>query len=149
LGYLEEAPAFYRVKRHNIKAKEALAVNDKFYLADLGIGTAVLGRRDADMGRLMENLVFLELRRRGFAVYAGRLADAEVDFVAMSGSGKAYAQACYSMRGPATEERETRPLRAIRDGHGKVVITMEKSLNADRDGIAEIGLREFPTGRPL
>ena len=83
LGYLEESLAFYRVKRYNIKAKEELVVNDKFYVSDLGIRTAVLGKRDADIGRVMENLVYLELRRRGFSVYVGKIGNYEIDFVAI------------------------------------------------------------------
>lgn len=149
LGYLKESLAFYRVKRYNIKAKEELVVNDKFYLSDLGIRTAVLGKRDADIGYLMENLVYLELRRRGFDVYVGNNKGAEIDFVAMDGKTKVYVQVCYSLRDPVTEEREVRPLRSIDDDYRKLVVTMEASLSTDRDGITEIGLRDLLTGRAL
>lgn len=146
LGYLEESLAFYRVKRYNIKAKEELIVNDKFYLSDTGIRTAVLGKRDVDIGHLMENIVYLELRRRGFNVYVGYNNGAEIDFVAMNDETKAYVQVCYSLREPATEEREVRPLKAINDDYRKIVVTMERSFNADREGIVEIGLRDLLTG---
>lgn len=149
LGYLEESLAFYRVKRYNIKAKEELVLNDKFYLSDLGIRTAALGRREADIGHLMENLVYLELRRRGSAVYVGKIDDGEVDFVAIDDSKRTYVQVCYSLRDPETEAREIRPLRAINDDHRKIVIVMERSVNADRDGIAEMGLREFLDGAAI
>lgn len=149
LRYLEESLAFYRVKRYNIKAKEELVVNDKFYLSDPGIRTAVLGRRDADIGHMMENLVYLELRRRGFDVYVGNNRGAEIDFVAMNGETKLYIQVCYSLRDPSTEECEVRPLRSIDDDYRKIVVTMEPSLNTDRNGIAEIGLRDLLTGRIL
>ncbi|MDR0887834.1 MAG: ATP-binding protein [Candidatus Methanoplasma sp.] len=146
MGYLEESLAFYRVKRYNIKVKEELVVNDKFYLSDPGIRTAVLGRRDADIGHVMENLVFLELKRRGYTVYVGKLDDFEVDFVANDHTRTLYVQVCYSLRDPVTEEREIRPLRSINDDHRKIIITMEQSLNRDREGIAEIGIREFLMG---
>lgn len=149
LNHLEESLTFYRAKRYNIKSKEELVVNDKFYLSDLGIRTAVLGRRDADIGRIMENLVYLELRRRGFTIYVGKLDDAEVDFVAIDDVKKLYVQVCYSLRDPETEAREVKPLKMIKDDYQKAIIVMERSLNSDRDGISEIGLREFLLGYTL
>lgn len=98
---------------------------------------------------MMENLVYLELRRRGFDVYVGNNRGAEIDFVAMDGETKLYIQVCYSFRDPSTEERGVRPLRSIDDDYRKIVVTMEPSLNTDRDGIAEIGLRDLLTGRAL
>ncbi|MDR3205582.1 MAG: ATP-binding protein [Candidatus Methanoplasma sp.] len=149
LGCLEESLTFYRAKRYNIKTKEELVVNDKFYLSDLGIRTAVLGRREADVGRIMENLVYLELRRRRFTVYVGKLDDNEIDFVAMDGIRKVYVQVCYSLKDPDTEFREIRPLKAINDHHRKIVVVMERSMNSDRDGISEIELREFLKGTEI
>ncbi len=149
LGHLEESLVFLRAKRFNIKAKEELVQNDKFYLSDLGLRTAALGRREADTGHLMENLVYLELRRRGYRVNVGKIGDAEVDFVATDSMKVVYVQVCLSLRDPSTEEREVRPLRMIRDHHRKVVIVMEESVNKDRDGIEEIGLRDFLCGASL
>lgn len=146
LGYLEESLAFYRVKRYNIKAKEELVVNDKLYVSDLGLRTAVLGRRDADIDNIMENLVYLELRRRGYVVYVGRVGNHEIDFVAIDDARTVYVQVCFSFNNPVTEEREVRPLRAVDDDYRKVVIVMQPSMNLDRGGIAELGLREFLTG---
>ena len=146
LGYLEESLAFYRVKRYNIKAKEELVVNDKFYVSDLGIRTAVLGKRDADIGRVMENLVYLELRRRGFSVYVGKIGNYEIDFVAIDDVRTVYIQVCYSLNDPLTEEREIRPLKAVDDNYQKVVIVMQPSINKDRNGITELKLRELLTG---
>lgn len=147
LGHLEESLAFHRVKRYNIKAKEELVVNDKFYLSDTGIRNAVLGRRDVDTGHLMENVVYLELRRRGYDVFVGNLNGSEVDFVVMNSDMMAYLQVCYSLRDPDTEEREMRPLKQIKDNYPKIVVTMERSFNVDREGIIEIGLRDLLTGR--
>ena len=149
LNYLEESLAFYRTKRYNIKAKEELSVNDKFYLSDLGLRTAELGRRDADIGHLIENTVYLELRRRGFKVFVGVYGSAEIDFVAVNSKTKLYIQVCYSLEDQTTEEREIRPLKMIKDGYPKYIVTMKPSLNVDRDGIKEIGLRELLLGKEL
>ena len=146
LGYLEESLAFYRVKRYNIKAKEELVVNDKFYVSDLGIRTAVLGKRDADIGRVMENIVYLELRRRGFTVYVGKIGNYEIDFVAINDSCTVYIQVCYSLNDSVTEEREIRPLRAVDDDYRKIVIVMQPSMNKDRGGVVELDLRKFLSG---
>jgi len=145
LGYLEESLAFYRVKRYDMKAKEELVINDKFYLSDLGLITAILGRRDADIGHLMENIVYLELRRRGYKIYTGKSGDHEIDFVAMGSEDRLYIQVCYSLRDPSTEERELRPLKSIKDDYKKIIVVMEESVNTDRDGIKEILLSDFLT----
>lgn len=149
LGYLVESFAFYRVKRYSIKAKEEMTVNDKFYVSDLGLRTSVLGHRNANIGHLMENAVYLELRRRGFKVYVGYNGESEIDFIAMDSHTKCYFQVCYSMRDPETEEREIRPLKRIKDSYRKAVIVMERSINTDRDGIEEILLRDFLSGKTL
>ncbi|MBQ2762666.1 MAG: ATP-binding protein [Candidatus Methanomethylophilaceae archaeon] len=145
LGYLEESLAFYRVKRYDMKAKEELVINDKFYLSDLGLRTAILGRRDVDIGHLMENIVYLELRRRGYKIYTGKSGDHEIDFVAMGSEDRLYIQVCYSLRDPSTEERELRPLKSIKDDYRKIIIVMEESVNTDRNGIKEILLSDFLT----
>ncbi len=145
LGYLEESLAFYRVKRYDTKAKKELVINDKFYLSDLGLRTAILGRRDADIEHLMENIVYLELRRRGYRIYTGKSGDHEIDFVAMGPEDRLYIQVCYSLKDPSTEERELRPLKSIKDDYRKIIIVMEESVNTDRDGIKEILLSDFLT----
>ncbi len=145
LGYLEESLAFYRVKRYDTKAKEELVINDKFYLSDLGLRTAILGRRDADIGHLMENIVYLELRRRGYKIYTGKSGDYEIDFVAMGSEDRLYIQVCYSLKDPSTEERKLRPLKSIKDDYKKIIVVMEESVNTDRDGIKEILLSDFLT----
>ena len=145
LGYLEESLAFYRVKRYDTKAKEELVINDKFYLSDLGLRTAILGRRDADIGHLMENIVYLELRRRGYKIYTGKSGDYEIDFVAMGSKDRLYIQVCYSLKDPSTDERELRPLKSIKDDYKKIIVVMEESVNTDRDGIKELLLSDFLT----
>ena len=143
LGMLEEAFIFYRAKRFDMKAKEELVVNDKFFIADTWLRNAALGFREADMGQFMENLVYLELRRRGYTVFVGKINALEIDFVAMNAKSTAYYQVSYSIEDPETKRRELEPLKRLRDAHRKTVITMVPSLNADHDGIREVGLREF------
>jgi predicted AAA+ superfamily ATPase len=143
LGMLEEAFIFYRAKRFDTKTKEELVVNDKFYAADLGLRNAALGFRDADIGRFMENLVYLELRRRGYSVFVGKFNELEIDLVAIDAESTAYYQVSYSIEDPETKRRELEPLKMLRDGHRKTIITMVPSLNKDHDGIREMGLREF------
>ena len=147
LGYLEEALIFHRVKRYNIKTKEEFVVNDKFYLTDPGIGTAVLGRR-MNTGRIMENLVYLELRRRGFTVFVGKLDDEEIDFVIVNDSCKMYIQVCYSLEDPSVLDRKVHALKSVNDDHRKIIIVMDRS-EKNHDGIIEITLRELLTGAPI
>ena len=143
LGMLEEAFVFYRAKRYDAKAKEELVTNDKFFIADIGLRNTVLGFRDADMSQFMENLVYLELRRRGYTVFVGKVDALEIDFVAINTKSTAYYQVSYSIEDPETKRRELEPLKKLRNGYRKTVITMVPSLNADHDGIREVGLREF------
>jgi len=145
LGMLEEGFIFYRAKRYDTKAKEELVVNDKFYVADLGLRNAALGFRDADIGQFMENLVYLELRRRGYSVFVGKFNTLEIDFVAMNAESTSYYQVSYSIESPDTKKRELEPLMKLKDGRRRTIITMVPSLNKDHDGIREIGLREFLT----
>jgi len=143
LGILEEAFIFYRAKRYDTKAKEELVINDKFYVADLGLRNAVLGFRDVDIGQFMENLVYLELRRRGYSVFVGKLNALEIDFVAMNAESMSYYQVSYSIEDSETKRRELEPLIRLKDGRRKTIITMVPSLNKDHDGIREMGIREF------
>lgn len=147
LGYLAESLAFYRVGRFNLGSKEELSTNDKFYLCDLGLRTAALGRRDADIDHLMENVVFLELRRRGYHVNIGKIGVLEVDFIARDSETALYVQVCYSVKDPDTLDRELAPLRKIKDDYRKIIIVMERSACPDHDGILEIGLRDFLLSR--
>ena len=143
LSYLEDSLIFYRVKKYNIKAKEELIVNDKFYLTDLGMRTAVLGERDGDIGHLMENIVYFELKRQGYGVNVGKIKENEVDFIASKSDKKIYVQVCYSLRDPDTKKRELLPLNSIKDNYEKIIVVFEPSLNVDNEGIREVLLNDF------
>lgn len=148
LRYLEEAFIIHRVGRYDIKGKRLLELLDKFYLDEHSLQYIVREYDSVKISGILENIVYLELLRRGYSVTIGKFDDTEVDFVAERFDGRVYIQVCYMFYEKETIEREFAPLMKIRDNYPKLVITMDKYWNVDKDGVKGMHLRDFLLSGP-
>jgi uncharacterized protein len=143
LGYLTSTYAANRVDRYDIKGKRMLELHEKYYLGDIGLRHALLGFRDSDIRGLLENIAFLELKRRGYRVTIGKLGNREIDFIAEKESRKIYMQVAYLLHSPETIDREFSPLKDIKDNYPKYVLSMDTIFGNDIEGIQRIHLVDF------
>lgn len=148
LGLMCDAFVLYRCQRYDIRGKERLRTNGKYYVVDTGLRNAFLGERPRDVGHVLENVVFMELLRRGYKVTVGKIGGKEVDFVAVSHTDRAYVQVCRTLSDEAVEQREFASLLAISDAYPKYVLSMDR-LNYGRDGVRHVNIVDFLMGEPL
>ena len=132
---LEESFIIYKASRYNIKGKEYLKSLEKYYVSDIGLRNFMLGKKAMDAGHILENIVYLELLRRGYKVYVGKIDDMEIDFVAQNEQGNTYIQVSASVRDENTLARELKPLKAVKDNYPKIILTLDDDPDGDYDGI--------------
>ena len=148
--YLEglmESFIIYQAKRYNIRGKQYLKTLEKYYVVDIGMRYMLLGTSGTDVGHILENIVYLELLRRGYEVYIGKIDDLEVDFVARGNKGVQYIQVAASVRDENTLSRELASLQRISDNYPKVILTLDEDPEADYEGIRRINALDWLVGK--
>ncbi|MDW7730597.1 MAG: ATP-binding protein [Bacillota bacterium] len=143
LKMLENAYIVYKANRYDLKGKMFLKSLEKYYMVDMGIRNQLTGLRDTDYGHILENIVYLELIRRGYEVTIGKIGPVEVDFVATKSNEKIYFQVSATILDGQTRERELRPLQAIKDNYPKVILTMDQPVFDDYSGIRIQNILDF------
>ena len=143
LTALRESFVLYKVGRYDIKGKQLLQTQEKYYLADIGLRYYLLGTKPADMGHILENIVYLELLRRGYEIYVGRQDNGEVDFIAIDENGTEYYQVALTVRDENTLKRELTPLDSISDHNPKYLLTLDDDPPVSHNGIRQLNALEW------
>ena len=143
LKMLENAFIIYKANRYDLKGKMFLKTLEKYYIVDIGIRNRLIGLRNTDYGHVLENIVYLELLRRGYEVTIGKIGSLEVDFVASKPNEKIYYQVSATIMDEKTRERELRPLESISDNYPKYILTMDQTVFNDYSGIRVKNIIDF------
>ena len=145
LNYIKaccDAFLFYKLSREDIAGKKILTINEKYYIADHGIREAVFGGNERDIDQLLENIVCIELLRRGYKITIGKVGDKEIDFIACRGAEKIYIQVTYLLSSQETIDREFNVYDSISDNYPKYVISLDE-FDMSRNGIKHKNIRDF------
>ena len=146
IRYCSEAYLFYKVSREDLQGKQILSTNEKYYIADHGIREAVYGGNMRDINLTLENIVYLELLRRGYTVRTGKIGEREIDFICTLKSQKLYVQVTYMLASPETVEREFGAYDLVRDNFPKYVVSLDE-IDMSRNGIRHMNVRDFLTAK--
>ena len=147
LNALMESYMLYQCKRYNIKGRQYLKTLDKYYAVDMGMRKVLLGSKAMDAGHILENIVYLELLRRGYDVYIGKVDDLEVDFVAMDDKVMTYYQVSATVRDEKTLKRELDSLQSINDHYPKILLTLDDDPEMEYAGIRKINALDWLLGK--
>lgn len=141
---LTDSLMLYEAMRYNIKGKQFLTTQSKYYAVDIGLRNMLVKGKESDVGHILENIVFLELKRRGYAVYVGQLDDGEVDFVVIDGDQIVYYQVAATTLEETTLKRELAPFKKIADNYPKYLLTLDEVFStANYDGILKINVLDW------
>ena len=143
LAALADSFIIYKVGRYDIRGKQYLTTGSKYYVADIGLRYFLLGTRHTDIGHILENIVYLELLRRGYEVYVGKVGDAEVDFMAINAEGESYYQVSQTVMEAQTLTRELSSLDAIKDHNPKYLLTMDYTPLTSYNGIKQLNALDW------
>ena len=149
LAHLGDAFLLNAVPRFDLRGRKLLQVNHKYYLGDVGLRNGIVGYRESDIGGILENLVYLELRRRGYQVTVGAAGSREIDFVAENNFGRRYVQVAYLLESPATIERELGAFAAVSDAYPRILLTLDPHQPSDFAGVSHRSLTAFLRGGSL
>lgn len=144
---LMESYVIYEAKRYNIKGKQYLKTLEKYYVVDIGMRYMLLGSRSTDVGHMLENVIYLELLRRGYEIYVGKVDSLEVDFVVMDEKRTVYYQVAASLRDENTLKRELAPLQKIANHYPKFILTLDEDPEADYEGIRRVNALDWLLGK--
>lgn len=143
LSALCDSFILYKVGRYDVKGKQYLATGAKYYVVDIGLRYFILGQKQVDMGHILENIVYLELLRRGYEIHIGKVGNAEVDFIAIGAEGTSYYQVAQTVMAESTLKQELAPLDAIRDHNPKYLLTMDYTPMMSYNGIKQLNVLEW------
>ena len=143
LSALMDSFIIYKVGRYDVKGKQYLATGSKYYVADIGLRYFLLGTRHTDNGHILENIVYLELLRRGYEVYVGKVGEGEIDFIAVNAEGETYYQVAQTVMEESTLKRELASLEAIKDHNPKYLLTMDYTPVTSYNGIKQLNVLEW------